>query len=47
MGIFFGFQFHGIGWPWVSRGKEQARENAVLNRCFGKVLFISAEGFCS
>ena len=47
MGILFGFQFHGIGWAWVDGGKEHARENAVLNRSFGKVLFPSTEGFCS
>ena len=47
VGILFGFQFHGIGWAWVDGGKEHARENAVLNRSFGKVLFMSTEGFCS
>ena len=34
-------------WVGLGGGKKKARENVVLNRSFGKVLFISTEGFCS
>ena len=46
VGILLGFQsFTELGGP--GGGKKKARENVVLNRSFGKVLFISTEGFCS